>query len=82
MFKVGETVVCINTNANNDYGLTFTSLTIGKTYVIIDQQKIHELVLIKNNRGENIFYRTNRFLSLIEYRKLKIEKICSSWRHS
>jgi hypothetical protein len=71
MFKVGDKIVCVNNNIKPGYGLF---ITIGNVYdVIVEDDGV---VTIIDDTGENSFYNEARFVSLIEYRKLKIEKIC------
>jgi len=79
MFKVGEKIVCINNTVNdNDWQ---SNLTIGKQYVVmsVDMSIIpsKKEVVVKNNEGIISSYYNSRFISVTEYRKLKLEKICS-----
>jgi len=69
MFKPGDKVVCIN----ND--LTYNSeLILNQIYII--NSIWEDYVGIKNKNGYSE-YLESRFITLKEYRKLKLIKICS-----
>lgn len=69
MFKVGEIVICKNSD-----NLRGTGLTQGKRYKVIHHSR---LVWIIDNRDWLHSYSKNRFMSLLEDRKIKIQQICS-----
>jgi len=72
MFKPRDKIVCVNNNIKPGYGLF---ITIGNIYdVIVEDDGV---VSIIDDTGEKSFYNEARFVSVPEYRKLKIEKICS-----
>ncbi len=74
MFKVGEEIICLNKTKKK----TDKYLTIGKTYIInnilISPRKCQRLLII-NDDDQFDFYDEQKFTSLIQYRKLKINKI-------
>jgi hypothetical protein len=82
MFKVGESIICVDVE-NESYKYrgvvlqkdNITSVTIGKIYVVIESDEFETSVL--DNRGIKRKYRASRFMSLLQNRKQKIEKICS-----
>jgi len=82
MFKVGESIICVDVE-NESYKYrgvvlqkdNITSVTIGKIYTVIESDEFETSVL--DNRGIKRKYRASRFISLLQYRKQKIEKICS-----
>ena len=82
MFQVGDKVVCVNDGdyrkngvLKMDYGLTN-----GKRYEVYEYKgKPFDpllLVHIINDRHESQNYTVDRFVSLLEFRKMKINKIC------
>ena len=48
-------------------------LTIGKTYEIVRESKCHYFV--KNDKDHTGAHKKNIFISIKEYRKLKLEKL-------
>jgi len=64
MFTKGDVLVCVD-NCSNKFGLT-----VGKTYI-----SGYDTCVI-NDYGESIFYHPKRFVSLKEYRKQKLKRIC------
>jgi hypothetical protein len=54
-----------------------SNLTIGKQYVIMPVIPCKKEVVVKNDEGIISSYYRSRFISVPEYRKLKLEKICS-----
>ena len=83
MFKDGEKIICVDENTikiqhGNTINFINYGLTLGKKY-----EAIHSIfpkegyVHIRNDRGETQDYRNSFFVSLPQYRKLKLEKICS-----
>lgn len=71
MFKIGEKVVCINVGLLNEKSLVYL-IKYGRIYTIasIDENNDVELLGL-----ETIFYYSSRFISLSEFRRLKINKI-------
>lgn len=72
MFKPGDKVICVNSFLS-------TGLTINKTYIVIDSflPKWTEIV-VQNDDGKFLVYDTFLFISIREYRKLKLDKLCLS----
>ena len=78
MFKVGDRVICIDNNPldGNWYSLDKSHcLTLYKEYTVI--LKNNTTISIMNDQNLQQPFANKRFISLLEYRKLKIEKICS-----
>jgi len=84
MFKVGDKVICVNTQLNEESKYKsilsingkITTLTIGKQYTVRpEKSNRYETVVIDDVGNIESFY-NYRFVSIPEYRKLKIEKIC------
>jgi hypothetical protein len=79
-FKVGDCVFCINnTPKTNDFLLFFKDLKLYKKYTIIDiditlLQNSDEVYVTLDDIPDKGFLE-NRFISLKEYRKLKINKL-------
>ncbi len=90
MFKIGETIVCIDSDKIimidcdkiiSDYGLTQF-----KCYDVLEfkgkpfdpEVSVH----IMNDRYETQNYSVRRFITLVEYRKLKIKKLTENIRPS
>lgn len=78
MFNVGDIIVCIDDSDNiSNFGLTY-----GKRYTSIkylgkkDNDWDKKYVHIINDRNESQNYYIQRFVSLSEYRKMKLNKIC------
>lgn len=74
MFIKGERVICIiNSRAN---------LTVGKEYVVLRVTRwngtgltgMYEMV-IKNDCGDEIDYEPQRFISLDEFRRIKLKQL-------
>jgi hypothetical protein len=87
-FKIGDKVVLINKNVLNDkedlssknikskLNNILKIIEIGKIYIIKDIFKYgDDKILIKINVDENFYFNKDRFISLKEYRKQKINKI-------
>lgn len=65
MFIKGERVICIiNSRA---------SLTVGKEYVVLRVTRWN--VVIKNDCGDEIDYEPQRFISLDEFRRIKLKQL-------
>ena len=80
MFEVGEIIVCVNDGSYKEgYTMGDIGLTIGKSYEVIEYKGKSfnpiAMVHIINDRNESQTYHTYRFVSLAEYRKIKINKI-------
>ena len=80
MFTPNDIIICVDRNVNyaaND-GRT-DGLTIGKQYQIkfIKHKYTYELVYIINDHNVLGNYYGYRFITLTEYRKQKLNKICS-----
>ena len=80
MWKKGDIIIC-KTNMSIAYpGLTMDYLIIGKHYVVereTNYNYIVPVITIKDEMGITSEYDQRYFFSLPEYRKQKIEKICS-----
>jgi hypothetical protein len=73
MFKVGEKIVFINDNIElGPVRLSISGLVLNKIYTVRTSQPYWVSV-----EGYNNIVDDKRFVSLLEYRKLKIKKICS-----
>lgn len=74
-------VICVD---NMDVKST-VNLTINKWYEVINFLDDHQILivqyLIKNDRGDNCYYRTDRFMEAQEYRKLKLKKLNENKMH-
>ena len=76
MFKIGEEVIYTEIDYDiNHYQVDYHFMTVGKKYSVIDYD-YHD-VLIKNDGGYNVSLSKNRFKSVLEFRKIKLKKICS-----
>lgn len=87
MYKVGDKVICIHKGRFRDKvrGDDGVHLKVGQTYEVLDTKKgkedfdtIVDMIFIDDS-GYNSkrWCTTRRFMSLIEFRRLKIKKICS-----
>jgi len=86
VFNPGDKIVCVN-NLNTFGGV---KLTFNKIYDVVDisysavsvkddNNLIKQLFTqykIMDDNGEKYWYNVTRFISLQEYRKLKLNKIC------
>ena len=83
MFEAGDKIVCINDSSIKKKDEHWkTHITNGKTYEIqyishIDSKINVSAFYINNDRGIDMIYSNKRFISLIEWRKIKLKKICS-----
>jgi hypothetical protein len=68
MFKTGDKVVCVD----NEY----SSLELHKVYEIT-KDWINDKDVVISHKGINTLFRSYLFISLLEYRKQKIQKICA-----
>ena len=75
MFSKGDILICVN-NVFNQTGVLI-NLTIMKSYVIVDIRKFDTgtYVIVMNDSGNYVNTNINRFISLVEYRRMKITKI-------
>ncbi len=67
MFQVGDKVVCVDDSRS-------LILREGKTYIV---EKILSPYYINVRNIENANYKSEYFISIVEDRKRKIDKICS-----
>lgn len=86
MYKVGDKVICIHIGALRDKvrSCDGVHLKVGKMYEVFNTRETKEDDIIENmiyiadggfmNRR---WCTTRRFMSLIEFRKRKLEKICT-----
>ena len=73
--KIGNIITCIiNTNENNTH-FFINTLTTNKTYKILQIQD--NLILIKNDYNEIVWYYCWRFITLKQNRKQKLLKLKS-----
>lgn len=81
-FKVGDKVVCVNVEGAiktkrglYDGKLISELLNLYETYEIIkiDDTGIYKYIRVNNNI--KLFFKIDRFITLNEYRKMKINKI-------
>ena len=69
--KEGDTVVCIN---NDDgYNKKISNITLYKKYTIIKDVWYKTVICDDNNQFVGLY--TDRFISLKEYRKMKLKKL-------
>lgn len=73
-FKNGDIVVCVN-NKSDEFNNIFNSITLFKKYKIIKIIKSDGMVIIKNDKDKLLRYYSYRFISLNDYRKMKIYDI-------
>ena len=75
MFKVGDKVVCIY---NKFTGIINTNGVLSKyeTYTINDISKLNKWNLV-GLEDTDLYYEISRFIKLSDFRKQKIDKICS-----
>jgi hypothetical protein len=84
MFKIGEKVVCINTGEITVNMSGFGRLRKARVKHI----KENQIYTVGNENAENrdlslveigydIYYSWERFVSLVKYRKIKLQKICT-----
>ncbi len=80
MFKVGDKVVCIDDSVVKGT-LIPIHLTLYKTYTVLKYNDFYlhrdDCIHIIDDNHQNKIYFSNKFISLTEYRRLKLEKICS-----
>jgi hypothetical protein len=76
MYKVGDIVICKIERKRVEH-----EITIGKRYTVlsVSESDFSEIINITNDNNEVRGYFSVRFIPLpiIEYRKLKLKKICS-----
>jgi len=81
MFKVGDKIVCVDTvyvDLNDFYTnpkkkSKLKSITNGGRYIVIDSTKRFTSVL--DNRGVKRTYKTNRFKTTLDYRRVAIQEL-------
>jgi hypothetical protein len=82
MFKIGEEIVCVDLSAHQYYtrwgkdtkNSEPKSITLNKKYIIIKCED--NKVFIKNDNDIVKSYRKDRFKSITQSRKAKLDKIC------
>lgn len=87
MFEVGDKVVCIHTGRFWDKvrGDDGVHLKVGRTYEVLDTKESHEdtdttvkMILITDGGFNNKRWCvTKRFMSMLDFRRKKLEKIYS-----
>ena len=79
MFKAGDEVVCISTNPSYALSGIVKGLTIGKKYQVVSINEFMKNTLyVMNDVGVPGQYYNSRFMTLIDYRKLKLEKLLNN----
>lgn len=72
-------VVCINCGICEEAYSSYVNLTVGKhyfvTYVVNNQPSLCAQYRITNDRGDEIFYSANRFVSVSEYRGIMLGEL-------
>lgn len=71
-------VVCIDNSLNRwqkNSGIDEEELTMYKTYDIISEDVGGMTYLIRNDIGKSYDYNKNRFITLEEWREMKLDKI-------
>jgi len=66
-------IVCINNEYTYELSGNFDNLTVGEIYKSVNYLTAD--YLIHDDNGELIWFDKKRFISLKEYRKLKLDKI-------
>lgn len=71
--KVGDSVICIDNNSSLGHKLP---LTVGKSYIIqhIDKN-CKDIINVINDSDYKNDYFTNKFITINNYRKKKLEKL-------
>lgn len=76
--NIGDDIICVDIFPNENTGIV-PSLTIGKVYKILNIHKQYNpnyvIITINNDENEHYGYNYFRFSTLIEYRKLKLDKL-------
>jgi hypothetical protein len=81
MFKVGDKIVCVDDSIilRMDGSFRHSYLTKGKVYVLrsvlTENEKIANLY-VDSDIELRVGYSPKRFVTFVEYRKLKLNKIC------
>lgn len=72
--KKGDKVICIDDKLANS---TTRDLTLGKIYTIFNfgMSRSRKIIYIIDDSGTNYGYYANRFITLSEQRRLKLEKL-------
>lgn len=91
-FKIGEEVVTLSENYKvvrsdsnivvatlNDWVPYTSHITRGKIYKIIETRKLYDNLGIVNDIGMNIIPNWSNFMTLKEYRKIKLKKLSNIW---
>jgi len=73
MFKRGDKVICINEKIRKKFNLTESFYLVGSVCSKLESIYSYDLIVIE---GERYGYNANYFLTIKEYRKQKLEKIC------
>ena len=75
MFKVRDKIVCVN---GKMVGYTH-SLSVNEIYVVlanyVQSEQDHIAYFVENDNGNRGWYYADRFISLKEYRRKKLDKI-------
>jgi hypothetical protein len=79
MFEIGDEIVCIDTQAERgwqNFG-DYSSLTYGKEYYVVNYFPAWKGIRVVNDENKPRDYFADRFIKVSEYRRIKLEKICS-----
>jgi hypothetical protein len=63
--KIGDKVICMNSSYSS-------FITINKIYIIIGLNYDNNYISIKNDYNNNVICKSSKFISLKEFRKLKL----------
>jgi len=74
MFEIGDKVICIDDRLIEGNLLSF--LTNGKVYEILDNVEVMTVSVMNDINIPQRCYNW-RFMSIPEYRKIKLQKICT-----
>lgn len=81
MFKVGDMVVCIDNDPNYGYDIyknEIKNLTKHKVYEIIDYPvDFKHYITVIDDLNKKLSCNSGRFILLSDFRKIKINKVCS-----
>ena len=75
MFKIGDSIVLIDNDLT--YKTYYSDLELYETYIVDKDSRNFPTDGYIKLRNHLYIYDSNRFIPLLEYRKLKLNKICS-----
>ena len=79
MFEIGDNVICIDDQAERGWmGFgDYSYLTLGKEYYVVNYFPDWKGIRVVNDENKPRDYFADRFVKVSEYRRLKLDKICS-----